>query len=91
MPSRRPRMMLTLDPEVVAALSDLADAMGKPAATVAAELLTEAVPQVKGLAKYARALKAGKKDAAKRALSHMLGDAMAEQLELLTPTGSHRG
>ncbi len=76
-------MMLTLKPEVVAALEDLSSALGKPTATVAADLLTEMRPQLLDLAKYARAVKPGKTDAAKRALSHMVGGALAEQLELL--------
>lgn len=79
-------MMLTLKPEVVAALEDLSSALGKPTATVAADLLTEMRPQLVDLAKYARALQAGKADAAKRALTHMLGTAMAEQLELVGMT-----
>jgi len=83
MPSKNPRMMLTLKPDVLAALQDLSDALGKPTATVAAELLTEMRPQLLDLAKYARAMKAGKTDVAKRALSHMVGDALADQLSLL--------
>lgn len=78
MPSTRPRMALTLPDDVYAAVYDLADAMGKPATKVVTELLQEMVPQLQGLAKIARAGKAGNKAAAKRALQHMIGDGMAE-------------
>lgn len=71
-------MALTLSDECAEALNDLADALGKPASTVAAELLHEMVPQLEGLAKYARHAKAGNKAAAKRALVHLIGDGMAE-------------
>lgn len=83
MPSKNPRMMLTLKPDVLAALQDLSAELGKPTATVAAEFLTEMRPQFLDLAKYARAMKAGKKDVAKRTLTHMFGDALAQQLSLL--------
>lgn len=73
-------MALTLTPEVEAALFDLADAVGKPAATVAVELLREMAPQLHDLAKISRLAKEGKASAAKRALRHMVGDAMAEVL-----------
>lgn len=79
-------MALTLTPDVEAALHDLADAVGKPAATVAAELLREVAPQLHDLAKITRLAQQGKGAAAKRALVHMVGDSMAhilnEQLSL---------
>lgn len=78
MPTTRRRMALTPPDELIAALADLADAVGKPPATVATELLMEAVPQMHDLAKIARLTKTGQKAAAKRALVHMLGDGMAE-------------
>jgi predicted DNA-binding protein len=85
MPSDRKRMALTLPKETEAALDDLADAIGKPASTIAAELLGEMVPQIVGLAKIARATKAGNKAAAKRALVHMVGDNMAELMSMTQP------
>lgn len=79
-------MALTLSPEAQAALADLADATGKPASTIAAEMLLEMAPQLHDAAKIIRLSRAGKKAAAKRALTHMLGDGMAaimsEQLPL---------
>ena len=80
MPSTRPRMALTLPDDVHAAVHELADALGKPASKVVTELLQEMVPQLQGLAKIHRASKAGNAAAAKRALQHMVGDAMAEVL-----------
>lgn len=79
------RMALTLKPDVERALFDLADALEKPAATVAAELLQEMVPQMEGLAKVARASRAGNKAAARRALTNLLGDAMAEVITANQP------
>lgn len=80
MPTQKPRLALTLPPHVRAAVDDLADAMQKPASTVVSQLLEEMVPQLEGMAKVARAAKSGNKVAAKRALQHMFGDAMAEVL-----------
>jgi predicted DNA-binding protein len=74
-------MALTLPDHVRDAVYDLADAVGKPASKVVAELLEEMVPQLEGLAKVARAAKSGNKAAAKRALTHMFGDAMAEHMQ----------
>jgi predicted DNA-binding protein len=83
MPSRKPRTALTLPDELQVTLADLADAMEKPVATVIVELLTELQPSLGDLAKFVRHAKSGKKAAAKRALSHMVGNALAEQLELM--------
>lgn len=80
MPTRKPRMALTLKPHVTAAIDDLANALQKPASTVVSNLLEEMVPQLEGMAKVARAAKSGNKVAAKRALQHMFGDAFAEVL-----------
>lgn len=78
MPTKKPRMALTLPDDVHAALFSLADAMEKPAASVVSELLQEMVPQLEGLAKVIRASKAGKRDAARLALQHMMGDSFAQ-------------
>jgi hypothetical protein len=78
-------MALSLPDDVNAAVFDLADALGTPATKVVTDLLQEMVPQLQGLAKVARASKAGNKAAAKRALQHMMGDAMAEVLTAQQP------
>lgn len=85
MPSVRRRLALTLPDDVERALFDLADALGKPATKVVTELLQEMVPQLQGLAKIARAGRAGNKAEAKRALQHMLGDTLAEVLTAEQP------
>lgn len=85
MPSQKPRMALTLPEDVYAAIHGLADAVGKPASKVVTELLQEMVPQLEGLAKIARAGKAGNKAEAKRALQHMFGDSMAELMSAEQP------
>jgi predicted DNA-binding protein len=70
-------MALSLPDDVRDALDDLADATEKPASTLVSELLQEMLPQLEGMAKVARALKAGKHSAAKTAMRHMLGDTLA--------------
>jgi predicted DNA-binding protein len=78
MPSKKPRLALTLPPETRDAIRDLAEATGKPEATVVAELLGEMVPQLHDLAKLTRAAKTGSKRAAQAALRDLMGNAMAE-------------
>lgn len=85
MPTLQRRMALTLPDEVRNAVSDLADALQKPAATVVTELLQEMVPQLHDLAKLARHTKAGKAGAAKQVLRHMIGDAAAELASINQP------
>jgi hypothetical protein len=85
MATQRPRIAVTLNAETIAALHDLADAMGRPSATVASELLAEMAPQMHDLAKMVRLTKAGKATAAKRVLHHMIGDAAAELMTQTQP------
>ena len=80
MPTQKPRCNITLEPHVRDSLQALADAVGKPLATVVSDLLEEMVPQFDGLAKVARATKAGNQAAAKRALRNLVGDGMADLL-----------
>lgn len=86
MPTQRPRLYITLDDDLAAALAELADAQDKPVSVVTVELLREIAPQIEGLAKLIRHAKEGNRAAAKRTLAHMIGDGMAEiigqQLEL---------
>lgn len=81
----RRRVALTLPPELLEALDGLATALGRPMATVVSETLVELIPQFEGLTKLAIASKAGNKAAAKRALVHMLGDNMAEMMQMQQP------
>lgn len=87
MPTARPRIALTPSTELKAVLDDLADASEKATSTVITELLEEMKPTLIDLAKVIRAAKSGKKAAAKRALQHMVGNALAEQLDLI---GKHK-
>lgn len=57
MPSKKPRMILTLPEDTHAALFELAEAMGKPAATIATEILVDASPNLRELARIARQFK----------------------------------
>ena len=85
MPSQLARMNLTPSLELRAVLVDLADALGKPVATVTVDLLTEMIPQLEGITKMARAAKSGNKAAVKSALVHMVGDNMAELMSMQQP------
>lgn len=82
MPSQKPRMALTLTPELAKAIYDMAEAVGKPAATLMVEMLTELIPQLEGITKMSIAAKSGNKAAVKRALVHMVGDNMAELMTM---------
>lgn len=88
---RARRMAITLSPEAEAALNDLSDATGRPAATIAAELLKETAPQLHSVAKIARLSQAGKTAAAKRALVHMVGEGMAGILKDQLPLPGTKG
>lgn len=78
MPSKQPRLALTLPDDLHAVLFDLAHETGKPASKVVTELLQEMLPQLQGLLKFTRAAKRGNQSAAKTALRHMVGDTLAE-------------
>lgn len=80
MPTKLPRLQITISDHVRDSLNALSDAVDKPAASIVAQLLEEMVPQLDGLTKIARASKAGNKAAAKRALVHMMGQGMADVL-----------
>jgi hypothetical protein len=82
MPSQKPRLALTLPPELEVALSDYAEAVGKPVSAATVEMLVQLIPQFEGLTKFAIAAKSGNKAAAKRALVHMVGDNMAELMQM---------
>lgn len=85
MPSQRTRMALTLPDSTAEAIKELAEAMGKPAATVVVELLRDMEPQLHGLAKLARASRSGSKAAATKALQNLVGGAMADVVAELQP------
>jgi uncharacterized protein (DUF305 family) len=82
---RRTRMALTVPDDLRDCLDDLAEALEKPAATLAVEFLREMIPQFQALAKMARAAKRGDKAAIKRALVHMVGDNLAEMMAAQQP------
>lgn len=85
MPTTRRRLNLCPSDEAMAALDDLAAAIGKPRATIAAELLHEMADTVRGMAKMARLAKSGNKAGAKRALAHVVGDQLAQVLADTSP------
>ena len=85
MPSQKPRLALTLPPELDAALTSFAQAVGRPVSSVTVEMLMQLIPQFEGLTKYAHAVKAGNATAAKRAIVHMVGDNMAEMMAMQQP------
>lgn len=82
MPSQKPRIALTLPPELAKVVAEMSEALEKPAATVITNLLVELIPQLEGITKMAKAAKTGNKAAVKRALVHMVGDNMAELMTM---------
>jgi hypothetical protein len=85
MPSKLKRVALNLPPDVEAAVTDFAQATGKPVATVIVDFLREMVPQFEALAKMQRQILSGKTSAAKQTLRHMMGDQMAAVLQEAQP------
>jgi len=75
---RSPRVALTIPPDALAALRDLANATKKPVSSVIAEFLVEMAPQFHDIAKLVRLTQAGRTSAAKKVLRHMIGNAAAE-------------
>jgi hypothetical protein len=78
MPTRKPRIALALPDDLRAVMQDFADATEQPVSAAIVSLLVEMQPQLVDLAKVIRAARSGQKSAAKRALSHMMGNAFAE-------------
>jgi DNA-binding GntR family transcriptional regulator len=91
MPSTHPRLALTIPDDLDAVLRDFADSQGKPLSKVVVEILMEMKPQLESITKIARALKAGKTDAAKRAMRHMMGDSLAEAMAATQPDMFKKG
>ena len=80
MPSSKSRLILTLQPELEAVIAELAEATGKPRATVVTDLLTELMDQMRDLAKLMRHAKQGNRSGVKKVLRDMLGGALASAL-----------
>ena len=80
MPSRKPRLALTVPDELMEALTALGKATGKPASAVTVEMLMETLPVIVGTTKMIIQAKAGNKAGVKRTLTHMVGDQAAAML-----------
>lgn len=80
MPSRNPRLILTVPPDLMGTIRELSAALEKPMATVVLDLLREMQPQLRDLVKLVLHTRAGRTEAAKRTLSHMVGDQLAQLL-----------
>lgn len=85
MATSKPRMMITLTVDTKAVLDDLADATGRPVATVVSSLLDELRDQLANTARLARAAREGNSKAVRKILSHMVGDAAAEMMTASQP------
>lgn len=81
MPTKLRRIVLNLPPELEAAVSDLADAHGRPIATVMVNLLAQMTGQIHALAQIQRHVKDNNAQAAKQAVSEMFGSTMTELLQ----------
>lgn len=78
MPTLKPRVAVSLPPDVRAAVRDLAQASDKAESRLIQDLLTEMAPQLRDLAKLIRAAKSGRKAAAQKALRDLVGGSLAE-------------
>lgn len=72
------RIQVSLPDSLSETLADLADIKQVPISKVIVSLLSEMEPMLKESNKYARLLKQGQVEEAKRVVQHMMGTAMAE-------------
>lgn len=84
MPTKKPRMILTLEPEVKAVLDELADVSGQPASTFVSEMLKEGAEAIFRPMIEALRLAKEKKSEAWDVLNHALAKSQhnAAQLSL---------
>jgi hypothetical protein len=80
MPTKKPRLMLSVDPELLYDLETLALASRKPVATVATELLHDIRPRMLDIAREISAITMDRKRA------HVIGDRLSHSGE-----GTQRG
>lgn len=78
MPSRKPRLFLTLPPDVREALDEYARVSGKATATVVTELVTGLIPQIKQMTEMMQALASGNLQAVQQASHRMFAEGAAE-------------
>jgi hypothetical protein len=77
MPTQKPRVPLILPDETREVFLAFAKSQGKPLSVTIVELLVDLTPQIRDLTKLSLQVKAGKAAAARRTLTHMVGDAAA--------------
>lgn len=75
MPSKNRRMMLTLPPELSAALDEFRDATGTAASSFVVSMLVEAIPAIRAISEATRAL-AEDQDRALGIMNAVLSDAL---------------
>lgn len=80
MPSRKPRLALTVPDELMEALTALGKAAGKPASAVTVDMLIETLPIIETTTKMLLQAKAGNRAGMKRTLAHLVGDQAAAML-----------
>lgn len=78
MPSQKPRLFLTLPPDVREALDEYARVSGKATATVVTELVTGLIPQIKQMTEMMQALASGNLQAVQQASHRMFAEGAAE-------------
>lgn len=93
MPTKKPRLVVTLEADLDQAITELAEATGTSKSSLAAQLLRESMPAMKILAKAAQAAKAKQADTFDL-LTQALFEAQAKAgqmgLELLEEKGKLR-
>lgn len=86
MPSKNRRMMLTLPPELAAALDDYREATGLAPSSFVVELLMECIPAIQATSEAVRAVESNQAEAIgimSRAMSSALHGGAEIQLELI--------
>lgn len=77
MPSKKPRIALTVPDDVMVVLKECADLQGKPVSALIVDTLREMLPTFVGLVNVTKAVKANNEEAVRTAVRDMLGDSLA--------------
>lgn len=77
MPSKKPRIALTVPDDIMAVLKECADLQGKPVSALIVDTLREMLPTFIGLVNVTKAVKEGNDEAVKLAVRNMFSDSLA--------------
>jgi hypothetical protein len=85
MPSKHPRLALTIPDELMPVLKAFARVEGKPVSAAVVDLLVEMKPTLEGIVRVSEAVKSGNDEAKQAAMRHMFGDNLASVLMASSP------